>query len=162
MHVVVEIIRSPPDAAGLSSAARGSMEPICTLSRPCALTVFQCTMPSTVSLNVLCGCHAGIQKDKYLEPMLQPTDEAEMAERLKHRLTGQAPPAFTSLVGRSTYQKGMRDIHDMLQLPTFVTQIGYGVLEIGVLALYPELRDFFSRIHRDGAAPSGCNADSTS
>lgn len=125
-------------------------------------TVFQCTMPSTVSLNVLRGCHAGIQKDKYLEPMLQPTDEAEMAERLKHRLTGQAPPAFTSLIGRSTYQKGMRDIHDMLQLPTFVTQIGYGVLEIGVLALYPELRDFFSRIHRDGAAPSGCNADSTS
>ena len=80
---------------------------------------------------------------------MQPPDEEEMAERLRHRLIIQAPPAFTRLVGGSTYLRGMRDIHDSLQLPTLLTQIGYGALEIGVLALYPELEDFFGRIHRD-------------
>ena len=85
---------------------------------------------------------------------MEPPDEEEMAERLRHRLIIQAPPAFTRLVGRGTYLRGMRDIHDMLQLPTFLTQIGYGVLEIAVLALYPELKDFFGRIHREGGMSS--------
>ncbi|CAD7702485.1 unnamed protein product [Ostreobium quekettii] len=106
------------------------------------------------------GRPTGIDKDKYLEPLLRPPDEEEMVERMRHRLITQATPAFTHLLGKSTYLEGMQDVFDMLQLPTFVTQLGYGVMEIAVLALYPELKDIFRRIHgpdkahRDGGPAS--------
>eukprot|EP00803_Ostreobium_quekettii_P004985 evm.model.scf_463.2 EVM.evm.TU.scf_463.2 scf_463:20967-31329(+) len=96
------------------------------------------------------GRPKGIDRDKYLEPLLRPPDEEEMAERLRHRLITQANPVFTRLLGKSTYLKGIQDLYDMLQLPTFMTQLGYGVVEIVVLALYPELEDLFGRIHDPG------------
>lgn len=92
-----------------------------------------------------------MQPDRYLEPLWGPKDAVDVAEKVHHRLIHQAPPALVRIVGKGCYTNGMQDVYDMLQLPTFMTQMGYGVLEIVLLALFPELRDFFARIHREAA-----------
>lgn len=91
----------------------------------------------------------GLRSDKYLDPAEVATDTREMAENLRTRLFRHAPAALVRLVGRRSYMGAMKDVYDMIQLPTFVRQIGYGVLEIVLLALFPELKDLFARIHKE-------------
>ena len=71
------------------------------------------------------------------------------------------------MCGRS----GMADAFEMLQSRTFVQQFGYGLLKIGLVHMFPELKLLFRKIERgaldaaakakaggahaaDGAAPS--------
>lgn len=91
----------------------------------------------------------GIRSEKYLDPAEVEADAAEVAEKLRTRLFRHAPAALVRLVGRHNYMGAMKDVYDLLQLPTFVRQIGYGVLEIVLLALFPELKDLFARVHRE-------------
>jgi len=91
----------------------------------------------------------GLRSDKYLDPAEVASDASDMAENLRTRLFRHAPAALVRLVGRRSYMVAMKDVYDMIQLPTFVRQIGYGVLEIVLLALFPELKDLFARIHRE-------------
>lgn len=51
-------------------------------------------------------------------------DEVEIADRLRHRLFRRAPAALVRILGRNCYTNGLKDVYEMLQLPTFVTQIG--------------------------------------
>lgn len=88
-------------------------------------------------------------RERYLEPLLGHKDADELAGKVYARFLEHPPPALTRIVGKQCYSSGMQDVYDMLQLPTFMTQMGYGVLEIVVLALFPELRDVFVRIHRE-------------
>lgn len=78
-----------------------------------------------------------------------PPDAEEKADLLRIRLFRHAPAALVRLVGRNSYMGSMKDVYDMLQLQTFVRQIGYGVLEIVLLALFPELKDLFAKIHKE-------------
>jgi len=76
-------------------------------------------------------------------------DAKEVADKLRVRLFRRAPAALVRLVGRNNYMKAMKEVYDMIQLKTFIRQIGYGVLEIGLLALFPELKDLFAKIHME-------------
>lgn len=40
-------------------------------------------------------------------------------------------------------RSGVQDVFDMLQSPTFVMQLGYGILEILVVNTFPELKTLF-------------------
>ncbi len=40
----------------------------------------------------------------------------------------------------------MTDLFEMMQSPTFVQQLGYGVLRILLLSFFPELRPLFQQI----------------
>lgn len=40
----------------------------------------------------------------------------------------------------------MTDLFEMMQSPTFVQQLGYGVLRIALLSFFPELRPLFQQI----------------
>lgn len=44
----------------------------------------------------------------------------------------------------------MEDVFRMLQSPTFVLQLGYGLLEILVVHLLPELKPLFRSLEREG------------
>lgn len=44
----------------------------------------------------------------------------------------------------------MRDVFDMLQSDTFVRQLGYGVLEIAAVHLFPELKPLFRSLQHGG------------
>jgi len=94
-------------------------------------------------------CCIGLRSDSYLGEKGVEADGPEVAENLRSRLFRHAPAALVSLVGRTNYMAAMKDVYDMLQLPTFVLQIGYGVLEIVLLSLFPELKDLFVKIHRE-------------
>ncbi len=43
--------------------------------------------------------------------------------------------------------RGIDDLFGMLQSQTFMSQIAYGLLEILVVSLFPELRDLFGLLH---------------
>ena len=82
-----------------------------------------------------------VQAETYMEPHTKPTDEAEVAEKVKAKLFAAAPAALVRLVGQKCYTKSMTDVYEMLQSPTFTYQIGYRTLETLVMALFPELRE---------------------
>lgn len=42
----------------------------------------------------------------------------------------------------------MQDLYDMMQSRTFLQQLGYGLLKIGLVSLMPELRPLFRTIER--------------
>ena len=60
----------------------------------------------------------------------------------------------------------MADLFEMLQSRTFMQQLGYGLLKIGLLNLFPELKLLFRRIERGAletaAGPPGPPGGSSS
>ena len=44
----------------------------------------------------------------------------------------------------------MEDLFGMLQSPTFVLQLGYGLLSTAVVHLFPELKPAIRRMEREG------------
>jgi len=65
-------------------------------------------------------------------------------------LLRRAPTALVRLVGKGPYTEGVSDLYEMMQSPTFMRQLGYGVLEIGALHLCPELKEMFHNLEHGG------------
>mmetsp|Transcript_13710 Transcript_13710/g.41406 ORF Transcript_13710/g.41406 Transcript_13710/m.41406 type:complete len:1265 (+) Transcript_13710:304-4098(+) len=87
--------------------------------------------------------------EKYLvDETPPPLDEDEIREALQQTLRARAPPALVSLVGRPAYSRGVQDIFDLLQSPTFLLQLGYGILEILAVSAFPELKPLFRQLER--------------
>ena len=90
------------------------------------------------------GPGPGMQPELYLEPSSPPPlDTEELREAVWGLLMRRAPTALVRLVGRTPYNEGAQDLFELMQSPTFMRQLGYGLLEIGVLHLCPELKDLF-------------------
>ena len=49
---------------------------------------------------------------------------------------------------------GMADAFEMLQSRTFVQQFGYGLLKIGLVNMFPELKALFRKIERSAQEPA--------
>ena len=45
-------------------------------------------------------------------------------------------------------RSGVQDLFDLLQSPTFVLQLGYGILEILAVSAFPELKPLFRQLER--------------
>lgn len=45
-------------------------------------------------------------------------------------------------------RSGMADLFEMMQSRTFMQQLGYGLLKIGLVNLFPELKLLFRKIER--------------
>lgn len=75
--------------------------------------------------------------------MVNQDDGEEISEAVRDLLFKKPPFPLVSLVGRSTYNEGVQDLFEMLQSPIFMRQLGYGVLEILVLHLCPEMKELF-------------------
>lgn len=71
-----------------------------------------------------------------------------MREALREALLTQVPAPIVSLLGRSAYEQGVEDVFHMLQSPTFVLQLAYGLLEIALIHLLPELRPLFRKLEQ--------------
>mmetsp|Transcript_3152 Transcript_3152/g.8949 ORF Transcript_3152/g.8949 Transcript_3152/m.8949 type:complete len:184 (-) Transcript_3152:168-719(-) len=65
--------------------------------------------------------------------------EAQMAGRLKDIFFRHPNPTLVRIVGRTRYTNAMKDVYNILQSPTFMMQLGHGLLEIVVFHLLPEL-----------------------
>jgi len=93
------------------------------------------------------GPGPGMQADKYLTPAgPPPLDEEEVREAVWRLLLKKAPSPLLRLVGRTPYNEGVEDLYEMIQSPTFMKQLGYGLLEIATLHLCPELKGLFNNL----------------
>ncbi|GAB4817940.1 hypothetical protein N2152v2_004986 [Parachlorella kessleri] len=115
------------------------------------------TRPASASLDAEAGVQAAarpvwaMQADKYLEPGgPPPLDEDEIREAVYELMLTRVPTALVRLLGRGAYVSGMEDLFGMLQSPTFVLQLGYGLLSIAVVHLFPELKPAIRRMEREG------------
>lgn len=52
------------------------------------------------------------------------------------------------MCGCAVWCSGMQDLFAMMQSKTFVQQIGYELLEIGVVNMFPELKPLFRQMER--------------
>ena len=95
--------------------------------------------------------------EKYLDPVgPPPLDEEEVREAVWGALMKKAPATLVRLLGRTPYNEGVQDLYEMMQSPTFMRQLGYGVLELVSIHLCPELKGLFhdleQRASRDDAS----------
>ena len=56
--------------------------------------------------------------------------------------------AVVQLIGRRTYEKGMGDLYELLQSPVLLRQVGYGLAEVVVAGLFPELKGLVLEVQR--------------
>lgn len=61
-----------------------------------------------------------------------------------------SPLACCPACGPPSLCSGVRDLYDMLQSPTFCHQLGYGVLEVCIVHLVPELKALFRTLQHGG------------
>lgn len=77
-----------------------------------------------------------------------PLDGDEIAAAVKQLLETKAPAALVTLLGKQAYVDGVLDLYEMCQSPTFVSQLGYGLLEVVFCTLFPEMQSVFRSFRR--------------
>ncbi|KAL0454205.1 UNVERIFIED_CONTAM: hypothetical protein Slati_0759700 [Sesamum latifolium] len=81
------------------------------------------------------------------ESFEQQLEAARRASHVKKIIFNGAPTALVSLVGAKQYRRCARDIYYFLQSTVCLKQLGYGILELGLITVFPELRDVVRNIH---------------
>ncbi|KAK4424170.1 hypothetical protein Salat_1610400 [Sesamum alatum] len=81
------------------------------------------------------------------ESFEQQLEAARRASHVKKLIFNGAPTALVSLIGAKQYRRCARDIYYFLQSTVCLKQLGYGILELGLITIFPELRDVVRNIH---------------
>lgn len=79
----------------------------------------------------------------------QQMEEARRAKFVRELMIDNAPAALVGLVGRKEYERCARDIYFFLQSAVCLKQLAYGLVEMLLLAAFPELRDIVSSCHTE-------------
>ncbi|GAA0141199.1 hypothetical protein LIER_02399 [Lithospermum erythrorhizon] len=74
-------------------------------------------------------------------------EAARRASDVKKMIFNGAPTTLVSLIGHKQYRRCAKDIYYFLQSPTCLKQLAYGILELVLLSLFPELRELIKDIH---------------
>ncbi|KAL4036472.1 hypothetical protein IC575_000019 [Cucumis melo] len=74
-------------------------------------------------------------------------EAARRASDVKKMLFGGAPTPLVSLIGHNQYKRCAKDIYYFTQSTICVKQLGYGLLELLLISLFPELRNLILEIH---------------
>ncbi|GFQ03848.1 sorting nexin-16 [Phtheirospermum japonicum] len=77
----------------------------------------------------------------------QQLEAARRASDVKKMIFNGAPTTLVSLIGHKQYRRCARDIYYFLQSTVCLKQLGYGILELVVISIFPELRDLVLDIH---------------
>ncbi|XP_071930858.1 uncharacterized protein [Coffea arabica] len=77
----------------------------------------------------------------------QQLEAARRASDVKKLLFDGAPSALVSLIGHKQYRRCARDIYYFLQSTICLKQLAYGILELVLVSIFPELRDVVMDIH---------------
>ncbi|XP_034927320.1 uncharacterized protein [Populus alba] len=80
-------------------------------------------------------------------------EAARRASDIKKMLFDGAPSTLVSLIGTKQYKRCARDIFYFTQSTICVKQLTYGILELLVLSVFPELRDLLLGINEKMRAP---------
>lgn len=74
-------------------------------------------------------------------------EASRRASDVKKIIFNGAPTALVSLIGHKQYKKCAKDIYYFLQSTVCVKQLAYGILELLVISVFPELRELVLDIH---------------
>ncbi|XP_022135858.1 uncharacterized protein LOC111007705 isoform X2 [Momordica charantia] len=74
-------------------------------------------------------------------------EAARRASDVKKMLFGGAPTPLVSLIGNNQYKRCAKDIYYFTQSSVCVKQLGYGLLELILVSVFPELRNLVLEIH---------------
>ncbi|PSS29374.1 Sorting nexin-16 like [Actinidia chinensis var. chinensis] len=77
----------------------------------------------------------------------QQLEAARRASDVKKMIFNGAPTALVSLIGHKQYRRCAKDIYYFLQSSICLKQLGYGILELILLSVFPELRDVVLDVH---------------
>ncbi|KAH6791599.1 phox domain-containing protein [Perilla frutescens var. hirtella] len=77
----------------------------------------------------------------------QQLEAARRASDVKKMLFNGAPTTLVSLIGQKQYRRCARDLYYFLQSTVCLKQLGYGILELVLVSVFPELRDLVLDIH---------------
>ncbi|KAG0450139.1 hypothetical protein HPP92_026918 [Vanilla planifolia] len=73
---------------------------------------------------------------------------ARRASDVKKMILGGVPTALVSLIGPRQYRRCAKDVYYFLQSSIFLKQLGYNMLELIIISIFPELRDLIVDIHQ--------------
>ncbi|KAG6413346.1 hypothetical protein SASPL_126055 [Salvia splendens] len=74
-------------------------------------------------------------------------EAARRASYMKKMLLDGAPTTFVSLIGQKQYRQCTGDLYYFLQSTVCLKQLSYGILELVLLSIFPELRELVLDIH---------------
>ncbi|KAK9136209.1 hypothetical protein Syun_015539 [Stephania yunnanensis] len=74
-------------------------------------------------------------------------EAARRASDVKKMLLGGAPTTLVSLIGHKQYKRCARDLYYFLQSNTCIKQLAYGILELSLVSIFPELREVILDVH---------------
>lgn len=79
----------------------------------------------------------------------QQMEESRRAKFVRELMIDNAPAALVGLVGRKEYERCARDIYFFLQSAVCLKQLAYGLVEMLLLAAFPELHNIVSSCHTE-------------
>ncbi|KAE9447232.1 hypothetical protein C3L33_20883, partial [Rhododendron williamsianum] len=74
-------------------------------------------------------------------------EAARRASDVKKMIFNGAPTALVSLIGPKQYRHSAKDIYYFLQSTICLKQLAYGILELVLVSVFPELRDIVLDVH---------------
>ncbi|KAK9112955.1 hypothetical protein Scep_020474 [Stephania cephalantha] len=74
-------------------------------------------------------------------------EAARRASDVKKMLLGGAPTTLVSLIGHKQYKRCARDLYYFLQSNICIKQLAYGILELSLVSIFPELREVILDVH---------------
>ncbi|KAL3651787.1 hypothetical protein CASFOL_004789 [Castilleja foliolosa] len=77
----------------------------------------------------------------------QQLEASRRASDVKNMIFNGAPAPLVSFIGHKQYRRSARDIYYFLQSTVCLKQLGYGIMELVLLSLFPELHDVVRDIH---------------
>ncbi|KAK9056701.1 hypothetical protein SSX86_024063 [Deinandra increscens subsp. villosa] len=81
-------------------------------------------------------------------------EAARRASDIKKMIFKGAPTTLVSLIGHKQYKRSAKDIYYFLQSAVCLKQLGYGLLELALITVFPELRDIISNVHEKKNDPA--------
>ncbi|GJY21815.1 phox-associated domain-containing protein [Tanacetum coccineum] len=75
------------------------------------------------------------------------------ASEIKKMIFKGAPTTLVSLIGHKQYKRSAKDIYYFLQSAVCLKQLGYGLLELILITVFPELQEVIINIHEKKKDP---------
>ncbi|KAL8189114.1 hypothetical protein R6Q57_029375 [Mikania cordata] len=94
--------------------------------------------------------HSSGSKQGLFEEQLE---AARRASDVKKMIFNGAPTTLVSLIGHNQYKRCAKDVYYFLQSDVCLKQLAYGLLELVIITVFPELHDIVTDVHEKKQTP---------
>ncbi|KAD3066455.1 hypothetical protein E3N88_34335 [Mikania micrantha] len=100
------------------------------------------------------SCRAPSSSKNNIGSFEEQLEAARRASDIKKMIFKGAPTALVSLIGQKQYKQSAKDVYYFLQSAVCLKQLGYGLLELALITVFPELQDIISNVHEKKQDPT--------